>query len=165
MDTFKVLLMGLDGAGKSSIINSYFEGMNFEPIPNDLVEEREFEFFGNMISIVELGGRYRFKYEWPSLYNNSNGFIWVLDSIDRGRITESKEELVSALSHPDIIGIPILIIANKQDSKWIMPWEEIEKRFSNLGSNMKIIKTSAFTCENIEEGLQWLIEAMKTPIH
>ena len=43
------------------------------------------------------------------------GLIFVVDSADRERIHEAKEELFSIMDFPDMAGVPVCVIANKQD--------------------------------------------------
>ena len=47
-----------------------------------------------------------------------HGLIWVVDSEDRDRVKESRDELMNLLQSDSIRGqIPILLFANKQDRK------------------------------------------------
>ena len=53
-------------------------------------------------------------YEWPVI--RMHGLIWVVDSEDRDRFKESRDELMNLLQSDSIRGqIPILLFANKQD--------------------------------------------------
>ena len=53
---------------------------------------------------------------WP--IKSMNGLIWVVDSEDRDRFKESRDELMNLLQSDCIRGqIPILLLANKQDRK------------------------------------------------
>ena len=44
-----------------------------------------------------------------------SGLIYVVDSTDTERLVEAKEELDSILDFEDMRGVPVLILANKQD--------------------------------------------------
>ena len=44
-----------------------------------------------------------------------SGLIYVVDSTDTERLIEAKEELEGLLDLGDMRGIPVLVIANKQD--------------------------------------------------
>ena len=47
-----------------------------------------------------------------------HGLIWMVDSEDRDRFKESRDELMNLLQSDSIRGqIPILLFANKQDRK------------------------------------------------
>ncbi|KAM9949878.1 hypothetical protein ACTFIT_011103 [Dictyostelium discoideum] len=48
-------------------------------------------------------------------YHGSNAIIFVVDSTDRERISQVKEEIDNLLTQDEIKGIQILIFANKQD--------------------------------------------------
>lgn len=43
------------------------------------------------------------------------GLIYVVDSADRDRISESREELFGILENDEMRGVPVVIIANQQD--------------------------------------------------
>jgi GTPase SAR1 family protein len=43
------------------------------------------------------------------------GLVFVVDSADRERIIEAREELFSIMDFPDMTGVPVVVIANKQD--------------------------------------------------
>lgn len=159
-----VLIMGLDDSGKTSLFNHYFDGVLFHPLPTELIEERKQEFYGNNLVFREIGGRYRFRPQWYDNIKDAKGLIWVFDSIDSGRRIESKEELDALLKREEVANLPLLFIANKQDSRFIMPWEEVEEKFNfeelKKGRKLQIIKTTKFTCENMTEGLLWLLNEM-----
>ena len=159
-----ILVMGLDESGKTSLFNHFFDGLLFHPLPTELLEERQREFYGLDLIFREIGGRYRFRQDWYENSKNAKAIIWVLDSIDRGRKTEAKEELDALLKQEHLSNIPLLFIANKQESKYVMPWEEIEKKFNfdelRKERKLNIIRTTQYTCEHLAEGLLWLVEEM-----
>ena len=43
------------------------------------------------------------------------GLIYVIDSNDRERFAESFDELTGILSHDEMRGVPVVVLANKQD--------------------------------------------------
>lgn len=69
------------------------------------------------------------------------------------------------LSHPDLAGIPLLLLANKQDAEGALPPLEVEARFSlqktldNLQPR-QVIGTSALSGEGIRDGILWLVDAV-----
>ena len=48
---------------------------------------------------------------WRHYYESINGVIFVVDSSDRDRIPEVRDELHQIMS--EALGVPVLIIANK----------------------------------------------------
>ena len=50
--------------------------------------------------------------------NNScltSGLVYVVDSADRSRMAEAREELMGILESEEMRGVPVCILANKQD--------------------------------------------------
>ncbi|KAK8883056.1 hypothetical protein M9Y10_045704 [Tritrichomonas musculus] len=157
-----VLLMGLDESGKTSLINKLVYDELFKPMPTDLTEHTKYTYNNKNLFIRELGGRYRFRDSWPELFNDASALIWVVDMIDRGRVVESREELEKVLSHPSIEKIPVLVIFNKIDSRIKMTHEKCDElmQISKLFENRKykVIETCNLTCENMNDGIQWIID-------
>ena len=46
---------------------------------------------------------------------HSLGLIYVVDSADRERMIEAREELFGIMDSDEMRGVPVVIIANKQD--------------------------------------------------
>jgi signal recognition particle receptor subunit beta len=88
----------------------------------------------------------------------------VVDSADRQRIDLCVEELNALLPEDELRGVPLVIMANKQDLPEAMKTDELSQR---LGlSNIKdrtwtIIPTSALKGEGIKEAFTWLSETME----
>lgn len=160
-----VLLMGLDESGKTSLINKFVYDELFKPSPTELADHTKYTCNDKNLFIRELGGRYRFRDNWPDLYKDAAALIWVVDIIDRGRVIESREELEKVLNHPLIQNLPVLVIFNKIDSRIKMTHEKCDELMetSRLFENRKhkIIDTCNLTCENMMEGFQWLIDNME----
>lgn len=43
------------------------------------------------------------------------GLIYIVDSNDRERLSETRDELFEILNHDKMRGVPVVVIANKQD--------------------------------------------------
>ena len=52
---------------------------------------------------------------WDKYYAECHGIIYTVDSNDRARIQESKRSFDTMISNPNLKGVPLLVIANKQD--------------------------------------------------
>ena len=48
-------------------------------------------------------------------FYNSTGLIFVVDSSDRERIVEAREELFGIIESDEMRNVPVCILANKQD--------------------------------------------------
>ena len=49
------------------------------------------------------------------------GLIFVIDSADQGRIKEAQHELENVVTSDEMRGVPVEIVANKQDMPGISP--------------------------------------------
>lgn len=56
-----------------------------------------------------------------------------MDSNDRERLPESCEVLVNLLKSPDANGIPVVVLANKQDLPNAMNYGEVISAFKSYG--------------------------------
>ena len=54
---------------------------------------------------------------WRHYYQGTNGLIYVVDSNDRDRIEDAREELTKMLNEDEMRDAVLLVFANKQD-----PW-------------------------------------------
>jgi ADP-ribosylation factor-like protein 1 len=51
----------------------------------------------------------------------------VIDSVDRDRVETSKNEMLAMLQEDDLTGVPLLILANKQDVAGAMSEVELSE--------------------------------------
>ena len=90
--------------------------------------------------------------------------IYVLDSTDIERIDDAKESLELVLSSDDMKGIPLLVLANKQDVARLSVKEISDKlnlnKIQGIGE-WYIQGCCALQGEGIYEGLDWLSKAFK----
>lgn len=65
--------------------------------------------------VWDVGGQEKLRPLWKSYTRCTDGIIFVVDSCDTERLEEAKMELTRTARSPDNAGVPILILANKQD--------------------------------------------------
>ena len=70
---------------------------------------------GLAFTVWDLGGGIRTRPLWRNYFPNNDGLLFMVDSSDRKRIAEARKELFSVLDSDDMIGVPVVILANKQD--------------------------------------------------
>ncbi|KAL9837413.1 ADP-ribosylation factor-like protein 13A [Geothlypis trichas] len=80
------------------------------------------------VTLRDLPGAPRSRSAWRSHYSEAHGLLFVLDSADLARMEEARKVLGRVLSHPDVSGKPVLLLANKQDAPAaLLPCELIER--------------------------------------
>ena len=63
----------------------------------------------------DVGGQDKIRPLWRHYFQNTQGIIFVVDSNDRDRIIEAREELQRMLNEDELRNAVLLIFANKQD--------------------------------------------------
>ena len=112
---FKIILLGLQNSGKTTILYrlSLGEVVVTQPTIGSNVEEVNQKNVKMMV--WDLGGQENLRSAWDSYYGNTNGVIYVVDSSDDSNSLVSQLEFFNLIMNPDLKGVPVLIFANKFD--------------------------------------------------
>ncbi|XP_039769801.1 ADP-ribosylation factor-like protein 5B isoform X1 [Ornithorhynchus anatinus] len=123
----KVIVVGLDNAGKTTILYQFLmnEVVHTSPTIGSNVEEIVVK--NTHFLMWDIGGQESLRSSWNTYYSNTEFIILVVDSIDRERLSITREELYRMLAHEDLRKAAVLIFANKQDMKGCMSAAEISK--------------------------------------
>lgn len=116
------------------------------------------------LQVWDLGGQGTIRPYWRCYYPNTNAVIYVVDSADRDRIDVAKQEMMSMLQEEDLNGVPLLVLANKQDLPGAMSDAEVSEKLglhTLRNRQWSVFKSSAKTGEGFTEGLDWLITLLK----
>ncbi|KAM3598554.1 uncharacterized protein V6R79_019533 [Siganus canaliculatus] len=155
----KVIIVGLDNAGKTTILYQFLtkEAVHTSPTIGSNVEEITVQ--KTHFLVWDIGGQESLRASWFSYFCNTEIVIVVVDSTDRERLTLTKEELHRMLSHEDLQNASILILANKQDMKGSMSAAEISQ-FLTLNSitthPWHVQACCALTGEGLPASLDWM---------
>lgn len=63
----------------------------------------------------DVGGQDKIRPLWRHYFQNTQGIIFVVDSNDRDRVVEAREELQKMLNEDELRDALLLVFANKQD--------------------------------------------------
>ena len=111
--TVKVSWIGLDYAGKSTIIKRVTQGLFSDDTKRTLgLNVDEFESEGIKFVCWDIGGQTVFRDSlWESYISGSSGIIFVVDSSTPDRFPEAQKELWKYVIENNSVGdIPILIL-------------------------------------------------------
>lgn len=115
-DPARVLMLGLDAAGKTTILYKVKLNENVCTIPTiGFNVETVSPLRGVEFTVWDVGGQDKIRPLWRHYYQNTQGLLYIVDSSDRERLQESSDELFGILNDPDMKGVPVVCIANKQD--------------------------------------------------
>merc|ERR1712048_733424 len=96
---------------------------------------------------------------WRHYYQGTQGLIFVVDSNDRDRVEDAREELMKMLNDDEICDAVLLVFANKQDLPNAMPAAEVTEKLglNNMRNRQWFIQSAcATTGDGLYEGLDWL---------
>jgi ADP-ribosylation factor-like protein 8 len=88
-------------------------------------------------------------------------FSYVFDAADRESIPTAQKELMDLVSKPSLQGIPLLVLANKNDLPNAVTSQEAVELMdlkSLTGREVSCYSISAKNAVNIEKTLEWLIK-------
>ncbi|KAL3874776.1 hypothetical protein ACJMK2_037746 [Sinanodonta woodiana] len=163
----RLLMLGLDNAGKTTILKK-FNGEDIDTISPTLgfniktLEHRNFK-----LNIWDVGGQKSLRSYWRNYFESTDGLIWVVDSLDRLRLQDCKQELQSLLQEERLAGATLLVFANKQDISGALTSEAIKEAMDleNIQTHhWLIIGCSAVTGQNLLEGIDWIIDDIASRI-
>ena len=89
------LMLGLDSAGKTTILYSLKLNEIINTIPTIGFNVETLNYKNLNLTIWDIGGQEKIRKLWRHYYNNVDMIIYVVDSNDDGRLEESKNELHS----------------------------------------------------------------------
>ena len=76
-------MLGLDGAGKSTILYKLKIGEIIQTAPTIGFNMETIEFKKLKMNVWDIGGQDKIRQLWRHYFENTNGLIYVVDSIDR----------------------------------------------------------------------------------
>ncbi|XP_044727684.1 ADP-ribosylation factor-like protein 2 [Chrysoperla carnea] len=157
----RILMLGLDNAGKTTILKR-FNGEEIDTISPTLgFNIKTLEHRGFKLNMWDVGGQKSLRSYWRNYFECTDGLIWVVDSADKRRLDDCREELHSLLLEERLASATLLVFANKQDLPGALSAEEIKKALDLDGiktHHWQIIWCSAVNGENLLYGIDWLID-------
>ncbi|XP_076239465.1 uncharacterized protein LOC143182388 [Calliopsis andreniformis] len=113
--TIILLIVGLDNAGKTSVLNRISGDSDRNVLPTIGFRTVSLRYKSYVVKIYDIGGSSQIRSLWPKYYSGIHGVIYVVDASDISRLTENKVVFGELISHEHISGKPLLLLANKQD--------------------------------------------------
>ena len=160
---YKILMLGLDASGKTTILNNIKHKESVRTIYNDGYYV-EILFYMGLMKIVSLDLWKGMRNLYKQYYPNTDGIIFIIDSHDKDRFEDAIEFFEDKLEEDELKNCPILIMANKQDLNESLSNDEITLFLRNEKYNnrkWRIIETSGITGQGLEEGMQWMASTIR----
>lgn len=164
----RLLMLGLDNAGKTTILKK-FNGEDINTISPTLgFNIKTLEYKSYQLNVWDVGGQTTIRSYWRNYFEKTEGLVWVVDSADRRRLLQCKEELHALLQQEKLAGASLLIFANKQDLPGALSKDEIAEvlDLKGIGENRhwKIVSCSAVSGEGLLEGIDFIVDDIASRI-
>ncbi|XP_010485647.1 PREDICTED: ADP-ribosylation factor 1-like 2 [Camelina sativa] len=160
----RVVMLGLDAAGKTTILYKLHIGEVLSTVPTIGFNVEKVQYKNVIFTVWDVGGQEKLRPLWRHYFNNTDGLIYVVDSLDRERIGKAKQEFQDIIRDPFMLNSIILVFANKQDMRGAMSPREVCEGLGLLDlKNRKwhIQGTCALQGDGLYEGLDWLSSTLK----
>jgi len=169
-DEFFVLILGLNEAGKTTLLEQTktiftkgYRGMSLSKITTTVgLNLGKIDVGSTRLSFWDLGGQEELQSLWDKYYAECHAIIYVVDSVDVERIDESIAAFRKMISNEHLSGVPLLLLANKQDLPGCLHPDDLKDRFKETQSligarEMQVMAVSALQGNGVNEGIKWII--------
>ncbi|KAL4445583.1 hypothetical protein ABPG74_006134 [Tetrahymena malaccensis] len=171
----KILFLGLDNAGKTTLLRRLKDGRLVQHDPT-LGSHTEELVLGNVrFKAFDLGGHEAVRKTWKNYFASIDGIVYLVDSSDRARFEESRIEFNKIIQTKELEKVPIVILGNKIDIQGAASEDELRINFGLANtSQIGIEKINEIDGRPIElfmcsvskkmgyaEGFQWLSKFLK----
>ncbi|XP_028428256.1 ADP-ribosylation factor-like protein 11 isoform X1 [Perca flavescens] len=112
----QVILMGLDSAGKTTLLAHLLTGQVMETSPTigfnvgTLNLDKK-----TSLTVWDVGGQKSMRDNWRHYLDDCQALVFVVDSSDPARLPEAQKVLKKVLSEKKLEGVPLMVLANKND--------------------------------------------------
>ena len=161
-ENMRILMVGLDAAGKTTILYKLKLGDVVTTIPTIGFNVESVEYKNINFTVWDVGGQDKIRPLWRHYFTNTQGLIFVVDSSDKDRIIEARDELQKMLSEEELRDTVVLIFANKQDLPHAMTAAELTEnlQLNKVRKSWYVQPTVGTQGTGLYEGLDWLAENM-----
>jgi small GTP-binding protein len=159
----RVIMLGLDAAGKTTILYKLKLGEIVTTIPTIGFNVETVEYKNVHFTCWDVGGPDKIRPLWRHYYQDSHAIIFVVDSNDKERMDSAREELQKTLKEDELRDVVLLVFANKQDLPNSWPVEVVAERLGLTGRVTQPFRVQGSIGPvgiGLHDGLEWLAAAL-----
>jgi ADP-ribosylation factor related protein 1 len=168
---YSVLILGLDNAGKTTLLEELksIYIANYKKIPAARILPTVGQNVATLtidhlhLKFWDVGGQDSLRELWQDYYEQAHAIVFVIDSCDTERLIECKNTLLKIITDDKVEGLPVLMLANKQDIQIDSKLEiaQIKDIFNKIAENLnandsKVLPISAYTGDGVQDAITWL---------
>ncbi|KAL5489113.1 hypothetical protein EMCRGX_G018168 [Ephydatia muelleri] len=161
----KILMLGLDAAGKTTVLYRLKLNKVVDTVPTigftveTLTPVKNISF-----TVWDIGGQDKIRPLWRHYFVGTHGLMFVVDSADANRLDEAREELGWLLNSDELIGVPLVVLANKQDLSGALSPSVTAAKLdlqSVKGRNWYVQGTNALNGDGLYEAIEEMSQLVK----
>ncbi|XP_023326970.1 ADP-ribosylation factor-like protein 3 [Eurytemora carolleeae] len=160
----RILLLGLDNAGKTTILKTLASEDISTITPTQGFNIKSVQTEGFKLNVWDIGGQRKIRPYWRNYFDNTDVLIYVIDSADQKRFEETGQELQELLFEEKLVNVPIMVYANKQDLVGSATASQIAEGLSLhtiKDRSWQIQACSATTGEGVRDGMEWVVKNLR----
>lgn len=161
----RILMLGLDAAGKTTIFYRLKLNETVATIPTIGFNVETVEPIKNVsFTVWDVASHEKLRPLWRHYFKGTDGLLFVVDSADPERFEEARAELVIILQDVDMMDVPFVIFANKQDLPGASRPSEVVEKFGLQDvrwHEWHVQGCCATTGDGLVEGLEKLTDMIK----
>ncbi len=160
----RILVLGLDNAGKTTILKKLSDDDISTITPTQGFNIKSLNHDGFKLNVWDIGGQKAIRPYWRNYYEQTDAMVYVIDSADRKRVEETGLELANLLEEDKLSGVPVLVLANKQDLVTALSPDEVAdglNLYAIRDRPWQIQACSAKSGEGLQDGMEWLVKQVR----
>mmetsp|Transcript_2158 Transcript_2158/g.3668 ORF Transcript_2158/g.3668 Transcript_2158/m.3668 type:complete len:230 (+) Transcript_2158:72-761(+) len=155
----KIVMLGLDAAGKTTIMYKMQAAEVQTTIPTIGFNVETIKTSGLELVSWDVGGRDKIRPLWRHFMTQLSAVVFVVDSNDLDRVQDVRQEIEWVLHEDRVVGVPLLVFANKQDLPNALSTRDVADKLGlhQIRDRKWYIQESVATeGKGIAEGFGWL---------
>lgn len=168
LQTLSIVVLGLDGHGKTSFLHQAQQIFKMVPFDGDSVlptlktQTTRIGVESAVLEFHDLPGRINLRPQWLKTASTSHAICYIVDCTDFSRARESIVCLEKILRSSKVTGTPVLVALNKIDSPYAPPPDDVQPPFEHalnfrpVGSDWAVMPISAARGDGVEAAVTWL---------
>ncbi|KAJ1277699.1 hypothetical protein BS78_04G023500 [Paspalum vaginatum] len=138
----RVVMLGLDAAGKTTILYRLHMGEVLSTVPTVGFNVEKVQYKNVVFTVWDVGGQEKLRSLWKMYLSNSDALIYVVDSLDRERIRDARQEFQRGAMSTDEVSEGLGL-------------HDLRNRIWHIQG------TCALRGEGLYDGLDWLSSTLK----